>query len=373
MKNKLLALAVLSSIAGAASAQSNVTFYGIVDLGIDYDNGKSRDATTGSTSKWTMASGQTSGSRFGFKGSEDLGGGLAAIFTLENGFNADDGSQGYGGRIFGRQSWVGLSGGFGAVKFGRQYSTTYLALSAIDPFSINTAGDAQRVYGYGLGKSDPISRSDNTVTYLTPDFSGFTAQAGYGFGEQAGAFNKSSTKFVGVNYVNGPLTALATYQNTNGVAFAPANAGTGAAATPTSALDAIVIPSGLGTSTTTSATVENSFIGATYDFGIAKMHAGFGNTKAQAVGDLKVRNYLVGATVPLGAGNVLTSWNRTNVTDVVGGVSNQYAVGYVYPLSKRTTLYTIGALTKNGSGVRMNAWANGQNDREFQFGMRHMF
>jgi predicted porin len=77
--------------------------------------------------------------------------------------------------------------------------------------------------------------------------------------------------------------------------------------------------------------------------------------------------------VPLGAGNVLTSWNRTNVTDVVGGVSNQYAVGYVYPLSKRTTLYTIGAYTKNGGGVRMNAWANGQNDREFQFGMRHMF
>ncbi|MDB5775387.1 MAG: porin [Herbaspirillum sp.] len=366
MKKSLLALAVLSTVAGAALAQSSITIYGLIDMGIDYDNGKTGSTATGSTSKWSVGSGQTSGNRLGFKGSEDLGNGLSAIFTLETGFNADDGTLGNNGRLFGRQSWVGLNGKFGSVKFGRQYSSTYLALQIVDPFSTSSAADGQRVYGYGLGKIDPIARSDNTVTYQTPDLSGFTGLAGYGFGEQAGSFNKLSTKFLGLNYVNGPLTVLGVYQNTDGVAFSPSS-------TPTAQLDAIVIASGLAPTTTTSATVKNTLIGGTYDFGVAKLHAGFGTTKAQAVGDLKVRNYLLGATIPFGQGTVLASWNRDNVTDVQKGVSDQLGVGYTYPLSKRTNLYVIASYTKNQDGVRMNSWANGKSDFEGQFGVRHTF
>jgi GBP family porin len=366
MKRTLFALALLSTVAGLASAQSNVTIYGILDLGIDYDSGKTGRAATGATPKWSLNSGQTSGSRLGFKGSEDLGDGLSAIFALESGVNADDGTLGYGGRLFGRQSWVGLNGNFGSVKLGRQVSTTYLALQTIDPFSVNSAGDGQRVYGYGLGKIDPISRADNSVIYQTPTVAGFNATAGYGFGEQASQFNKFSTRFAGANYVNGRLTLVASYQNTDGVSFAPTS-------TPTAALDAIVIASGLAPTTTTSATVKNSVIGVIYDIGAVKLRASVGNIKVQAVGDLNIRSYLIGASAPAGTGSVLASWNRNNITDLSSGVSNQVAFGYSYPLSKRTNLYTIVAFTRNGSDVRMNAWANGQSDRDVQFGMKHSF
>jgi predicted porin len=367
MKKSLFALAVLSTFAGLASAQSNVTIYGLLDMGVDYDSGKTGSAATGSTSTWAVNSGQTSGSRLGFKGVEDLGNGLSAIFALESGFAADNGTLSYGSRLFGRQSWVGLKGNFGSVKLGRQMSTTYLALQTLDPFTVNSAGDAQRAYGYGLGKIDPISRSDNTVVYESANFAGFSASAGYGFGEQPGQFNKSSTKFAGANYVNGPLTLLASYQQTDGVLFAPSS-------TPTAALDAIVIAAGLAPTTTTSATVKNSVVGLTYDIGAVKVRAGYGKLKFQAVGDMNIRNYLFGITAPgFGPGKVLASWNRTNVTDVTGGVSDQYAAGYSYPLSKRTNLYGIVAYTKNGSGVRANAWANGKSDREAQFGLKFVF
>ena len=116
MKKSLLALAVLGAFAGAASAQTNVTVYGLVDAGIQ------RTDTDNSGARWGLDSGLQSGNRLGFKGSEDLGGGLSAIFTLESGFNLDDGTQAQGGRLFGRQAWVGLNGGFGTVKFGRQYT-----------------------------------------------------------------------------------------------------------------------------------------------------------------------------------------------------------------------------------------------------------
>ncbi|MDB5992682.1 MAG: porin [Herbaspirillum sp.] len=366
MKKALLALAILSTVAGAASAETSVTIYGIIDVGIDYDHGKAGNAAAGTTPTWAEASGQTSGNRLGFKGSEDLGNGLSAIFTLENGFNANDGTLGNGNRLFGRQSWVGLQGNFGSVKIGRQLSATYLALQTLDPFGTSSAGDAQRAYGYGLGKIDPIARSDNTVIYQLPTLAGFDALAGYGFGGQPGNFNKLSTKFAGVNYTMGPLLVVTSFQDTDGVAFSPTS-------TPTAALDAIVIPSGLAPTTTTSATVKNSVIGAIYYFGDVKVHAAIGNTKAEAAGSLKVRNYMLGVTAQAGVGTILGSWNRDNVTSVSGGISDQFAIGYTYPFSVRTNLYTVLAYTKNGSGVRMNAWANGQNDRELQFGIRHKF
>jgi predicted porin len=366
MKKSLFALAVLSTMAGMASAQTNVTIYGILDMGLDYDHGKTGTVATGVQPKWSVASGQTSGSRIGFKGSEDLGGGLSAIFTLESGFTANDGQLSYNGRLFGRQSWVGLNGHMGSIKVGRQTSATYLALQTLDPFTVNSAGDAQRAYGYGLGKVDPISRADNSVIYQTPDFGGLSAMAGYGFGQQPGNFNKNSTKFTGVNYVNGPLALVGSYQDTDGVAFAPSS-------TPTAGLDALVIPSGLATTTTTSATVKNSVLGAVYDFGVVKLHSDFGTIKLQSAGVVTIRNYMLGLTAPIGPGKVLASWNRMNVTNISGGVANQFALGYNYALSARTNLYVIGAYTKNGNGVMMNAWANGQSDRELQFGMRHAF
>lgn len=365
MKKSFFALAALS-VAGMAAAQSNVTIYGLLDMGMDYDNGKNGSVATGTVSKWAVNSGQTSGSRLGFRGSEDLGGGLSAIFTLESGFTADDGNLAYGSRLFGRQSWAGLKGEFGSIKLGRQQTSTYFALQTVDPFTINSAADAQRVYGYGLGKIDPISRSDNTATYETPTFAGFTATFGYGFGEQPGQFNKSSTKFAGANYANGPLTVVASYQNTDGVPFAPT-------ATPTSALDALVVPTGLAPTTTTSAKVKNSVLGVVYNIGGAKLRASYGHLKFNAVGDMTISDYMLGVTIPFGPGTLQASWNRDNVTDLTSGVSNQYAIGYNYPLSKRTNLYALTAYTRNGKDVRMNAWANGKSDVDIQYGIKLTF
>jgi predicted porin len=364
MKKSLLALAVLGAFANVASAQTSVSIYGIVDAGINFDNGKANGR------QWSLASGQQSTSRIGFRGTEALGGGLSASFTLENGFNTDTGTLGNEGRLFGRQAWVGLDGGFGSVKLGRQYSTIYNALNAIDPFGVNQAGDFQRVYAYGLGKIDPIARSDNTITYSSPNFSGFSASVGYKFGETAGAFNSNSSKFAGLGYANGPLNIVLAYQNTDGVRFAPGVGG--AAGTPTSAIAAIVTPTGLGVGTAT-ADVKTAFLGGTYDFGVVKAHLAFGDTKLEAVGDARIRNYMVGVTAPLGANSIYASWNRNDIRDIGPGTSDQYAIGYSHPLSKRTNLYTSIGYTKNDSGVSLNSFRAGGSDREFQAGVRHLF
>jgi predicted porin len=365
MKKSLLALAVCGAFAGAAHAQSNVTVYGIVDVGVNFDNGRNAAGRT-----WSVASGQQSGSRIGFKGSEDLGDGYAAIFTLENGFNADDGTLGNGGRLFGRQAWVGLSSNkLGALKLGRQYSAIYNALNVIDPFAINQAGDEQRAYGYGLGKLDPIARSDNTVTYSSPDFAGASVYLGYKAGETAGSISAGSGKFVGLAYVNGPLNVQLAYQRSDAVDFGAASG----------ALGAIVVPTGMMGSAPTlaapaKALVKNAFLGATYDFGVVKAHASYGDTRAQIVGDMQIRNYMLGVSAPLGAsGNVYASWNRNDVRDISAGQSDLFAVGYAYTLSKRTNLYTSLGYTQNDNGVRLNAAANGGSDREFQAGIRHQF
>jgi predicted porin len=355
MKLPAVALVALALVSGTASAQTNVTFYGIVDIGV-----KRQMGLFPAGSVWSVAPGQQSVSRFGFRGVEDLGGGLSANFVLENGFNADDGTFNNGGRLFGRQMWAGLKGGAGAVYLGRQYSAIYNALNAIDPFGLNQAGDAQRVYGYGLGKVDPISRSDNTITYTTPSYNGWTGQAGYKFGEVPGSLNTDSSKFAGLAYVNDKLNFQAAYQITDGVALG-AN---------TTQLGAIVAPAGLGYAT---AAVRNTFVGATYDWGLVKAHLAFGDSKVSAAVDTTIRNYLAGASVKAGTGTAYASWNRSDLRNLPSGASDQYAVGYPYPFSKRTNFYSSASYTRNGSNVRLNAATNGESGREFQAGIRHLF
>ena len=154
MKKSLLALAVLGAFAGVASAQSNVKIYGVVDLGISNDN---NGGAAGSVTR--MDSGLLNGSRLGFMGTEDLGGGLSANFQLENGFSADTGTLAQGGRLFGRHAWAGIAGGFGAVKLGRQMTPVYANVATYDPFVDALAGDAGRLFNHSG------SRTDNMITY----------------------------------------------------------------------------------------------------------------------------------------------------------------------------------------------------------------
>jgi predicted porin len=349
MKKNLLALAVLGAFAGAASAQSNVTIYGVVDAGISYKNdGNPAGKTIG------LDSGLQSGSRLGFKGSEDLGGGLSAIFTLENGFNIDDGTMGQGNRLFGRQAWVGLNGGFGAVKFGRQQTALYSALNEIDPFHINLAGNAQKVFGFGQYAADPLARTDNTVSYSTPNISGFTGSVSYGFGEKAGDNQANRNVGAGATYANGPLNVQFAYQKSN----------TAALVTP--------LATALGTA---NADIKTAFVGATYDFGIAKAHVAYADSKLELVGNkVKDTNWLVGVSAPVGAtGTVLASYVRNDVKVAGDAKSDQYAIGYTHGLSKRTNLYTSYSYLKNDKGVALNAFRAGESVRLFNVGVRHQF
>jgi predicted porin len=177
MKKSLIALAVLAA-AGAAQAQSTVTLYGLADIWV----GSVKETTTiggVSTSARTtkVDSGGFNTSRFGLKGSEDLGGGLKANFQLEQGFNMDNGTSQVTGTAFNRQAWVGLSGGFGEVQLGRVW-TSYddIRSSANDTFNANIASSFSTWVGYN-------DRTSNGIKYLTPSFGGISGSVTYALGE----------------------------------------------------------------------------------------------------------------------------------------------------------------------------------------------
>lgn len=363
MKRSLVALAVFGAFAGTASAQTAVTLYGVVDAGVRYEKG----ITTNDERNWKLQSGQQSSSRLGFKGSEDLGGGLSGVFTLENGFNVDDGTFSSANTLFNRQAWVGLNGGFGSVKLGRQQTPLYYAVNAVDPFGINLAGNAQTFFGYGLYGRDPLLRTNNTINYTTPNIGGFAGQVAYSFGEQAGDSSRLRQTDVGLSYANGPVNVQLAYHDGNNV-----TATVGAGDTQFSALG--LAPSGLTATSTLAADIETAFAGATYDFGVAKAHLGFGLTEVEVAGvDRKNRNLLLGATMPVGPGLVMASYNRNDVREAADGVTDHYAIGYSHPVSKRTNFYTSFGYTKNDDDVRLNAFANGESSRLFNLGVRHSF
>ncbi|MEC4722535.1 porin [Noviherbaspirillum sp. CPCC 100848] len=338
MKKSLLALAVLGSFAGVASAQTNVTIYGIVDVAIQRVDS---DATSAA---WQMEDGNgngfnRNGSRIGFKGSEDLGGGLSAIFTLENGFTSDSGNLGQGGRLFGRQAWVGLQGNFGAVRLGRQYTVTHLANDTIDPFNTGFAGAINRVFnGNGV-------RTDNTLSYALPNLGGFSGQVNYSLGEVAGDNSANRSVGLGLGYANGPINVQFAYHDANG---APA-AGAAAATSDT----------------------KTAFLGGIYNFGVAKLHAAYQSNEVETLAGARTsddNNWMLGVSAPLGVGQVMASFIRrdADVVTAARGDLDQYALGYLHNLSKRTNVYTSYARQNDKA-------ATGVDNNVFQVGLQHRF
>jgi len=369
MKKSLLTLAVLGTFSGLASAQTSLTLYGIVDAGVQYEKGTVR---AGDERLWRLESGRQSSSRIGFKGAEDLGGGVTGVFTLENGFNIDDGRFTTTDTLFNRQAWVGLNGGFGSVKLGRQQTPLYYAVNAIDPFGINLAGNAQLFFGSGLYARDPFLRTNNTINYTTPNISGFSAQAAYSFGETAGDTTVNRQTDAGISYANGPINVQLAYHDGNNVTLPVADAGVLAGLGLIAPAPTVAVPT---PTTTVAADIETAFVGATYDFRVAKAHVGFGITEVEtaAGGDRRNRNWLIGTTVPVGPGMVMASYNRNDVRAAADGVTNHYAIGYSHPISKRTNFYTSFGYTRNDDDVRLNAFANGEDSRLFNLGVRHTF
>ncbi|WP_334189520.1 porin [Noviherbaspirillum sp.] len=344
MKKSLLAFTLVGTFAYSAVAQTNVTIYGVADAGIAInDSDAPTDART-----YRLESGQQSGSRLGFRGTEDLGGGLSAIFTLENGFSIDNGQLGQGGRLFGRQAWVGLNGNFGAVKFGRQYNPIRPALESIDPFALGLAGNMTNVFlAYG-------ERADNTINYSTPKFGGFSGQVAYSLGEIAGSTSAGRQAGLLLGYNSGPINVVLAYHDQNLATATGANSGS----------------------------ADTIMLGGTYDFSVAKLHAAYAVNKGEtAAGATNVdsTDMMLGLTAKLGAGNVIASYMRKN-NDLAGnGDSNLWAIGYTYDISKRTNLYTSYGRVKNdptglvGFGGPLTAAGAGRDPSTFNVGVRHRF
>ncbi|MBI0331075.1 porin [Burkholderia plantarii] len=247
MNKKLLTTAILAATASAAHAQSSVTLYGVIDAGISYVN-HSKNAAGGTDKLFKYDDGVAQGSRWGIRGTEDLGGGLKAIFVLENGFNSGNGTLGQGGAMFGRQAFVGLSkNDVGTVSFGRQYSFSTDILGS----NYSTGGNTVvGNYAYHVNDIDQLtsSRINNSVKFQSANYYGFTFGALYGFSNQAGAFAGANSTTVGttttagssraysfgLNYANGPASIGAAYtdirfpaQATPAFSTAIANIGTG--------------------------------------------------------------------------------------------------------------------------------------------------
>jgi len=398
MKKSLLALAAMSAFATAANAQSSVTLYGVVDLPIEYNNhlapglnpanvnasGIPQSLPGGGSRVGLQTGGGLSGSRWGLRGTEDLGGGLKALFVLESGFGLDDGKSQQGGRLFGRQAFVGMqSDTLGRVTFGRQYTTMFDMFANFSPTGYAT------LYEPVVAQLGTNFRSDNTVKYtavigpVTAEAHwsfgtgvsaiGLTPLAGAGAGEVPGNFNNNAGGGAGLLYLSGPLGLTVAYDEWR----------------PT------VTIGSPGRS-------RKAGLAGSYTYGPAKVMAGYryGRVTGSDGTELQRDNYYwIGmnyqVTAPLGltleyAYDDITQLRAPN--PVAGGPAlasnnpaNPWQISLVadYNLSKRTDVYLTMAYAKN-SGLNFDtsavSFANGyflsqgsNSQVGVAVGMRHKF
>jgi len=328
MKKSLVALAVLAA-SGAAMAQSTVSVYGIADLWV----GQSKENNLSQTK---LDSGGLSGSRFGLKGSEDLGGGLQANFMLEQGFDLDTGELDTAGTAFSRQAWVGLSGGFGEIQVGKVWT-------ALDDVS----GATNSGFDSALSATNNVFESTgfdanpaNGMRYTTPEFGGFKAAISYSLGEDKTAtLDASSKTAVSLQYASGPVTAVLGYQTEE--------------------------PQGSGAST------DYTRLGGAYDLGMVKLLASYGRVKES--GADRTSEYQIGADVPLSGAMTLSAGYASSTTDNAAGAKQTersgYGIALAYTLSKRTMVYAgvRRAEQEDAAGVRTDK------DSLYAVGLKHTF
>lgn len=376
MKKTLLAAALLAGFAGVAQAETSVTLYGIIDTGIGYNKiSGGTDAQNGS--KIGMINGVQNGSRWGLRGSEDLGDGLRAVFQLESGFNSGNGNSAQGGRLFGRQATVGLaSDSWGQIDFGRQTNIASKYFGSIDPFG---AGFGQANIGMGFGALNTL-RYDNMVLYQTPSFSGFQFGVGYSFNAndtnagQTGFRTADNTRAIttGLRYVNGPLNVALSFDQLNAsnkLAQGQVDA-TPRQYTIGGSYDFEVVKLALAYARTTDGWFQSQTV-STGNGDLNFGRAGQGSTGIFADG-FKANSYLLGLSAPIGgASSLFGSWQRVSASnDILTGddaTMNVYSLGYTYDLSKRTNLYAYGSYAKN------YAFIDGLKSTAVGVGIRHRF
>jgi GBP family porin len=358
MKKSLISIAILGAMSSAAFAQSNVTIYGILDAGIVSERGGAAGNNT------QLNSGAASASRIGFKGTEDLGGGLSAIFKLETGAKIDKGTlDNDNNRLFNREAYVGLSSKTaGTLTLGRQYTPYYETLRDVgDPFAMGYAGTAKNLFPV----ASFMTRNSNAIVYKTPNLQGFTGAVSYSLGETADDASAQRQIGASLGYNNGPLNVAVAYNSKNN--------------------DTTVLK--------TATIGHNALIAANYDFKIVKVFGAYSKDKglnsaplngpANAFGYTFVASQdssdaLLGLTAPVGdtAGTVMASFIRKNDKEFANRDADQWAIGYSYALSKRTSTYVAYAKIKNKNGAGYTVGNNtdvGSGDKAFNLGLKHSF
>lgn len=352
MTKTILALAALALCSGVALAQSSVTVYGVVDLGISVDQG----GVNGTSSHLT--SGMATQSRWGLRGSEDLGSGLGAFFVLEGGINADTGGSTQNSTLFGRTSIVGLRGRFGSVSLGLQDVPFFTTL--------NTVVDPMR---NGIVRSNNLMapagfRAGNSILYRSNDIHGFSGDLMYAAGEVAGDNGAGRAVGGSFGYSRGPLNVRLGYHLRNNDTATLKNR----------------------------EQARNLLLGANYDFGVAKAYFGYGLDKglnsaplnntaalfggAAPVASTDSRDMLLGVALPLGASTVVASYVRKDDKGALNQDAQQLGMAYMFALSKRTDLYTSYAVIRNHNGAAYtegNSGETGTGDKQFTTGLRHRF
>ncbi len=354
MQKKLIALAVASLVPAPVFAQSQVSIYGIVDAAIDSGN---YGGATGRVQRLT--SGGYSTSRLGFKGSEDLGNGMKANFVLETGLLADTGMlDNASGQFWQRTSTIGLSGSdWGSVNFGRQYSPLYTIQATNDIFRVVGIGSNYALNNVGQ------TRVSNSIRYDSPSINGFSAAAMYGMGDTGAAsgFQESSTnpkdlgRHSGLNlrYGNGAAKLSLGWSKQKSTATAAGGV----------------------------VELKTTVLAGSYDFKFVAINAGWQQARND-VGPRTTDNriWTLGATVPVfGKDSIKVAYNDLHSKLATSSDAKLISLGYVHPMSRRTTLYGTWAKMTNESLAAVTLYqapavgAAGYDPSAVQVGISHSF
>lgn len=339
MKKNLIALAVLAA-SGVASAQSSVTLYGIADVWFGSSKADSKDILGNKVDgvrQTSIGSGGVSASRFGFKGSEDLGGGLKANFLLEQGFNIDTGTQAIGGQMFSRQSYLGLSSAaLGEVRLGKTFTPFDDINGATTPGFDSALSPSVNVWK-STGYND---KPFNSVYYASPSFSGVSGAASYSLGEnKSAAASAGKTTSFNIKYAGGPVYAGLAYQTEKADGATPS--------------------------------VKFTRLNGSYDLGMVKLLAGYGRVSDKLAGldGNKTTEWQLGADVPVTSALTLSGgYARSKDNDSINTKRSGLGLAASYSLSKRTSVYggVQAAKTKDDTGVNLKSDL-------YAVGIRHAF
>ena len=332
MQYKFVAAALLASIPFAAVAQSNVTIYGIADAALAAEN-------SGSQKVLKLSNGNRSSSRLGFRGTEDLGGGLNALFNLEAGIKIDTGEGNI--PLFNRRAIVGLEGGFGALTMGREYSPIDSVVSPSDIMELSFFGGSLSAFD----TNRLTRRLDNSINYKTPSFGGVVARLAYSLGEQVTGPSKDLLGLA-VNYTNGPLFVGAGYHTLRRVATGDD---------------------------------KEYAVGAGYKFSAFDVKANYLVADQDGASN-KFEQFNLGASAGLGEGRLYANLQQNKIEN--GARGKGYAIAYAHPLSTRTSLYAsyatvrnndTGAFRMSSSGTNVSPTNPGDDPSVYTVGMRHLF